>query len=79
MDLTDKNLYAYCDNNPIMRVDEDGDFWNVVIGAAVGAVIGAVSSIVAQAVSGQDINWGEVGVSAASGAISGAINAATIH
>ena len=28
--LTDKNLYAYCDNNPVMRVDEDGEFWNLV-------------------------------------------------
>ena len=25
--LTDKNLYAYCDNNPIIRKDLDGDFW----------------------------------------------------
>ena len=27
MALTDKNLYAYCDNNPVMRVDGDGEFW----------------------------------------------------
>ena len=25
--LTDKNLYAYCDNNPVARVDGDGEFW----------------------------------------------------
>ncbi|HEX2935354.1 MAG TPA: RHS repeat-associated core domain-containing protein [Bacteroidales bacterium] len=25
--LTDKNLYSYCDNNPIMRSDDDGHFW----------------------------------------------------
>ena len=25
--LTDKNLYSYCDNNPIMRRDDGGDFW----------------------------------------------------
>lgn len=28
MTLTDKNLYAYCDNNPIVRVDHRGDFWD---------------------------------------------------
>ena len=37
--LTDKNLYAYCDNNPIMRTDEDGEFWNVAAGAVIGAGI----------------------------------------
>ena len=25
--LTDKNLYSYCDNNPVMRRDDGGDFW----------------------------------------------------
>ena len=28
--LTDKNLFAYCDNNPIMRTDGDGEFWETV-------------------------------------------------
>lgn len=28
--VTDKNLFAYCDNNPIMRVDVGGDFWETV-------------------------------------------------
>lgn len=28
--LTDKNLYAYCDNNPIMRTDNGGQFWDTV-------------------------------------------------
>lgn len=30
MSLTDKNLYAYCDNNPVMRVDNGGQFWDTV-------------------------------------------------
>lgn len=34
MSLTDKNLYAYCDNNPVMRVDYGGEFWET---AAVSA------------------------------------------
>lgn len=28
--LTDKNLFAYCDNNPINRVDKGGNFWDTV-------------------------------------------------
>ena len=34
MGLTDKNLYAYCDNNPVMRVDGDGDFWETFLDVA---------------------------------------------
>ena len=29
--LTDKNLYAYCDNNPVMRRDDGGMFWDTGI------------------------------------------------
>lgn len=76
MALTDKNLYAYCDNNPIMRADNGGEFWHIVGGAVIGAAIGAISSIVAQAISRQEINWAEVGISAATGALTGAISAA---
>ena len=30
MALSDKNLYAYCDNNPVVRVDGTGTFWETV-------------------------------------------------
>lgn len=46
MALTDKNLYAYCDNNPVMRVDEDGEFWlTALIGGAIGAIVGASAAL----------------------------------
>lgn len=28
--LTDKNLFAYCDSNPVMRKDDGGMFWDTV-------------------------------------------------
>ena len=34
MGLTDKNLFAYCDNNPIMRVDHGGQFWETIFDVA---------------------------------------------
>ena len=43
---------------------------------AIGAVVGGLSSIISQAIAGEDINWTAVAISAASGALSGAINAA---
>jgi len=75
-DFASLNLFAYCGNNPIDRKDDTGGFWHIVAGAAIGGLIGAVSSIVGQVVSGNEINWGEVAVSAGAGALSGAINAA---
>ena len=74
--FTDKNLFSYCDNNPVARTDDGGDFWHIAVGALVGAVGGAVSSIVSQVTSGQKINWKAVGISAAGGAVSGAFTAA---
>ena len=71
-ELTDKNLYAYCDNNPIMRIDHGGDFW-MLIGATVGAVVGGAVSAISQYATIGKVNWGVVGVNAASGAISGAL------
>ena len=76
--LTDKNLYAYCDNNPVMRRDDGGKFWHILTGAVVGAVIGAVGSVLNDIMSGETdfktiaIN---AGVSAAFGALGGALTA----
>ena len=33
-DLYDKNLYAYCDNNPVMREDIKGDYWETALDVA---------------------------------------------
>ena len=33
------NRYGYCLNNPLVYVDQNGEFWHLVIGAVVGGVI----------------------------------------
>mgnify|MGYP000915921951 CR=1 FL=1 len=33
-ELTDKNLFAYCNNNPINRTDENGYFWETMFDIA---------------------------------------------
>ena len=45
-DLYDKNLYAYCDNNPIIRKDSEGYYWNVIIGAVLGGGINLISNAI---------------------------------
>lgn len=45
----DKNLFAYCDNDPINRVDQGGDRWSwhsIVKGITVAAAVVAVGSFV---------------------------------
>ena len=39
------NAYAYCGNNPTIRVDIEGDWWQV-IAAAIGAVVNVTSQLI---------------------------------
>ena len=72
MGLTDKNLFAYCDNNPVMRADHGGDFWHIVVGAAVGALIGGVVKAVSNAIEGKSLTDG-LATAMLAGAASGAL------
>ena len=71
--LTDKNLFAYCDNNPVMRVDEDGEFWHILVGAVVGGVVSGIISTLEQLSENGEVNLQKVLVSTAAGALSGAL------
>ena len=44
--LYDKNLFAYCDNNPVMRVDVGGEFWDTIfdVVSLVASIVDVVSS-----------------------------------
>ena len=71
--LGDKNLYAYCDNNPVTRKDSNGELWWVAT-AAIGAAINAGLEIASQLIAdGEVTDWKAVGVNAAIGAVSGVI------
>jgi len=45
-ELTDKNLFAYCDNNPVVRVDYGGEFWDTVFKVAAAVTVTAVTVMV---------------------------------
>ena len=64
------NMFAYCGNNPVIRIDVSGEFFFTVLGAAIGAIAGAVDSWVMGG-SAEDIAKGAL-AGAVSGAISGA-------
>jgi len=75
------NAFAYCGNNPVINADAEGNFWHIVIGAAVGAAISAVSSIVSTVVEDgwgslkDGKTWAKVGVATLAGGASGALAA----
>ena len=62
------NLYAYCGNNPIVNIDDDGHFFGAVIGGIIGGISGAISA----AAQGKSVLIGAA-TGAATGAIIGAL------
>ena len=68
------NRYAYCLNNPLKYTDPDGEFWHLIIGAAIGGIANLAS------------NWGKIdtfgeglayfGIGAAAGALGAATGGA---
>ena len=58
--LGEKNLYAHCDDNPIMRVDGDGQCWNILVGVVIGAAMNVLAGGVAAAVTGQEYTVGDM-------------------
>ena len=47
--ITSLNLFTYCNNNPVMYVDENGKFPGLITAMLIGAVIGAFVGVVGQA------------------------------
>lgn len=80
--VTDKNLFLYCDNNPISRKDFNGGCWVTIASMAVGGVVGmaisTVSSIATQQAFTGTVNWKSVGVAAATGLVSGVVSASPL-
>ena len=72
--LSETNLFAYCDNNPINRADQGGNIWHIVVGAFVGGLIGGVTQAASNLIQGKPVTDGLVS-SVLSGAASGALAA----
>ena len=69
--FTNKNLYLYCDNNSLEKVDECGDIAEWVVGAAIGAPINVVTSLISAQATGQEFGMKDAIIAATFGALSG--------
>ncbi len=71
------NPYAYSNLNPVIAVDNDGNFLQIIAGAVVGALIGGGVEAARQYIAhGKIDDWGRVGASSLGGAVSGVIQTA---
>ena len=68
--LLGNNMYAYCNNNPVIRVDTEGTFFFTILGAAIGAAVGALDAWMMGGDTEQIVNGAKAG--AWSGGIAGA-------
>ncbi len=64
------NRYAYCLNNPLKYVDPDGEFWHIVIGAAIGGTVNVLANL--KAIDG---DFGKGAAYFGIGALAGALGA----
>ena len=67
------NLYAYVQNNPLIRADADGHAFGLddLVGALGGAVLGAGIETGKELLSGEKLNGAKIGGAAAGGAVEG--------
>ncbi len=75
--LYDQNLFAYCDNNPVMRADNEGGFWHILVGAAVGGLISGAVQVATNLATGNKWSDGLLS-SVATGAIGGAVSSSSL-
>ena len=59
-DLYNKNLFAYCDNNPVMRKDSVGEFWVQAVIIAAGGIIGGLLGAFSAASTGENVLEGTI-------------------
>ena len=68
------NLYAYCNNNPVMYSDPTGQLISMLLmGALIGFVINFAVSASTQFLTEGEVNWGTAAIDGAFGAVSGAL------
>ena len=71
--LTEKNLYAYCDDNPVMYPDDTGMFAFSVGFGVLGMVTNVATCYIAAKATGQEFGIGDLIIAAAAGFVGGMI------
>ena len=67
------NMYAYAHCNPVILVDVNGEFVQILVGAGVGAILGVGATVVHDVIQGERSGWETYAINATAGAIGGAV------
>jgi RHS repeat-associated protein len=67
------NMFVYCDNNPIVRADFNGQWWHIAAGFIIGGIFELGAQLISNGGNLQNVNWGKIGVAAATGAVTAAL------
>ena len=70
------NMFAYCNNNPIIAIDKDGEWFHIIVGAVVGGIASFASSVITDVLIEGKVDWGGAFISMGFGFVSGAAVAA---
>jgi RHS repeat-associated protein len=78
------NGYPYTEGMPVLSVDPQGEFLNILVGAAIGIVVSVGTEIITQAIAGElDFSdggtWADIGIAAATGIIGGGLAGLTLN
>ena len=79
--LLSTNMFAYCENNPVMGSDPTGEWVHLAIGAAIGAAVNVATSYINHRIAGEKYTkytLEEATIDAISGAASGALAASGV-
>ena len=69
------NMFAYCNNNPVIAKDTNGEWLNIVIGAIVGGAVSAITTAIQTYKETGSVDIGKTIISGVVGAVSGGIAA----
>ena len=74
--VSPSNYFAYSHNCPTAADDQDGQWLNIVIGAAVGGQLSFVGEVVSQVATGtslKDVDWKDVAIEGVNGVLTGGL------
>jgi RHS repeat-associated protein len=71
------NWYGYCGGDPLMRVDPEGTFFHILIGAGIGGIVGVGGQFISDVIRGETSGFNQYAGAFVGGAVTGGLATAT--
>lgn len=73
------NLFAYCENNPIVNTDKNGNIAHNIVGAIVGGLLNIGSYMISVWMKLESFSWWALSLTALAGLVTGALSASSFR